>query len=106
MDPVANGSTCPRASGRLIRAGGCALKYGFGNPVPNMANGSNTNGYTSYHPGLDIDDQPGDANPPVLAVGSGDIIACGWMGPGGNTVVIRHDNGITTAYLHLARLYC
>jgi LysM repeat protein len=92
--------------GGIGSQGGCSLKYGFSWPVPDRGSRYISRGFRSYHAGLDIDDQPGNANPSILAVADGDIIACGYMGGGGLTIVIRHDNGIVTNYLHLRSLSC
>lgn len=41
---------------------------------------------------------------PVLTVASGTVIKAGWIGGGGRSVFVRHDNGFETRYLHLSRI--
>jgi len=38
----------------------------------------------------------------VLAVASGTVVSAGWAGGGGNQVLIRHDGGLETYYMHLS----
>jgi murein DD-endopeptidase MepM/ murein hydrolase activator NlpD len=37
-------------------------------------------------------------------VGDGAVIFAGYKGPNGNLVIVRHPNGYTTSYGHLARI--
>jgi murein DD-endopeptidase MepM/ murein hydrolase activator NlpD len=39
---------------------------------------------------------------PVVAVAGGTVTRAGWSGGGGNSVVVRHDNGYESSYLHLS----
>lgn len=94
IDP--NVGVCQR--GTPISSEGCDVKYGFGWPVPNRNNNYISRGFTGYHRGLDIV----GSSPPIIAVEDGDIIACGRTGAGGYSVVISHDNGIVTTYMHMA----
>ncbi len=41
---------------------------------------------------------------PVSTVGDGTVIFAGYKGPNGNLVIVRHPNGYTTFYGHLARI--
>lgn len=40
---------------------------------------------------------------PVWAAATGKIIHRGWRGGGGNTVIVKHDNGLQTVYMHLSK---
>jgi murein DD-endopeptidase MepM/ murein hydrolase activator NlpD len=40
---------------------------------------------------------------PIWAASSGRIIFRGWRGGGGNTIIMRHDNGMQTVYMHMSR---
>lgn len=40
---------------------------------------------------------------PVWSAAHGKIIFRGWRGGGGNTVIVKHDNGLQTLYLHLSK---
>jgi murein DD-endopeptidase MepM/ murein hydrolase activator NlpD len=40
---------------------------------------------------------------PVWTVADGTVTAVGRAGPAGNRVIIKHDHGLTTEYLHLSR---
>ncbi|MHB1013395.1 MAG: M23 family metallopeptidase, partial [Desulfobacteria bacterium] len=44
------------------------------------------------------------AGTPVSTVGDGTVIFAGYKGPNGNLVIVRHPNGYTTSYGHLARI--
>lgn len=56
------------------------------------------------HHGVDISLNKGDS---VLAAFDGVVRFAGWNNSGyGNTVVIRHYNGLETAYAHLEQLKC
>lgn len=89
----------------------CTFIRGLSSPI-----GGDQNRYISspygprwgrMHAGVDIDNYPVAGNPAVVAAASGDIIACGYMGGGGGyAVVIRHNDGTVTNYLHLASLSC
>jgi murein DD-endopeptidase MepM/ murein hydrolase activator NlpD len=49
-------------------------------------------------------DYAAPAGTPVSAVGDGAVIFAGYKGPNGNLVIVRHPNGYTTSYGHLARI--
>ena len=69
---------------------------GFGNRVHPLL------GYTKMHTGVDFGAPTGT---PVLAAGSGRVVACGWDGSGyGNKVVIAHAGGYKTLYGHLSKI--
>ncbi len=59
-----------------------------------------TQGFKSYHPGLDIAGSSGD---PVVAADGGEVIVSGWTDNTGygNRVMIKHPNGYVTLYGHL-----
>jgi len=49
-------------------------------------------------------DYAAPAGTPVSTVGDGTVTFAGRKGPNGNLVVVRHPNGYTTSYGHLARI--
>ncbi|MEK7775604.1 MAG: M23 family metallopeptidase [Candidatus Zixiibacteriota bacterium] len=53
--------------------------------------------YRNYHPGLDI---TCDENTPVLATAMGKVDYVGFDTTYGQTVIVRHNDSITTAYAH------
>ena len=53
-----------------------------------------------FHTGVDI---PAPSGTNIVAAESGFVIASGWRGGFGNTVIIDHGNGITTLYGHNSR---
>jgi murein DD-endopeptidase MepM/ murein hydrolase activator NlpD len=52
------------------------------------------------HTGVDIAG-PGINGAAVVASGNGRVIASGWRGGYGNTIIIDHGDGVTTLYAHL-----
>jgi len=60
-----------------------------------------TQGFRSYHPGVDIAGSSGDA---VVAADGGEVIISGWVDNTGygNRIMIKHANGTVTLYAHLA----
>lgn len=60
--------------------------------------GERWNPYHGWHNGVDIDAARGSA---VLAAKSGTVIQAGWNGGYGISVMIAHDDGITTLYGHM-----
>ena len=59
--------------------------------------------FTSYHKGIDIAANTGDA---VWASDNGTVIYAGWNATGyGNMVMIDHNNGYQTLYGHLSAVY-
>jgi murein DD-endopeptidase MepM/ murein hydrolase activator NlpD len=71
-----------------------------------------TSGFTKrrMHPILKIArphlgvDYAAPAGTPVSTVGDGTVVFAGRKGPNGNLVIVRHPNGYTTSYGHLARV--
>ena len=71
-----------------------------------------TSGFTRrrVHPILKIArphlgvDYAAAAGTPVSTVGDGAVVFAGYKGPNGNLVIVRHPNGYTTSYGHLARI--
>jgi murein DD-endopeptidase MepM/ murein hydrolase activator NlpD len=57
-------------------------------------------GGTEFHTGIDIAG-PGINGAAVVASGNGRVIAAGWRGGFGNTIIIDHGDGVTTLYAHL-----
>jgi murein DD-endopeptidase MepM/ murein hydrolase activator NlpD/ABC-type cobalt transport system substrate-binding protein len=58
-------------------------------------------GRRAFHNGIDI---AAPAGTPVYAYANGRVITAGWVGMGGNGVVIDHGNGLRTVYYHLSRI--
>lgn len=54
-----------------------------------------------FHKGIDIA-RPTDYS--ILAASSGTVIYAGWINGYGNTIQIKHENGYTTQYAHLASI--
>jgi murein DD-endopeptidase MepM/ murein hydrolase activator NlpD len=59
-------------------------------------------GTSRFHNGLDFGAEHGS---PIRAADNGVVIAAGWEGGYGNTVIIDHGNGISTLYGHASELY-
>jgi murein DD-endopeptidase MepM/ murein hydrolase activator NlpD len=67
--------------------------------------GSRLNPFTSlpdFHEGVDICN---DYGTPVHATAQGKVIHAGSLGSFGQTIEIEHENGITTLYGHLSKIY-
>ena len=69
------------------------ITSGFGGRAAPMA------GASTYHRGIDIGAEMGA---PVIAAADGMVISVGYMGSGGNTVMIDHGNTVVTVYHHLS----
>ncbi|OGM28527.1 hypothetical protein A2801_03715 [Candidatus Woesebacteria bacterium RIFCSPHIGHO2_01_FULL_41_10] len=67
-------------------------------------NGTISQNYSWYHPGIDIANR---AAPAVLAADAGTVAVAGWPDAYGygNRVVIDHGNGTRTLYAHLSRIH-
>ena len=78
-------------------------------PVPGYSRISSPFGYRIHpvlgvnklHTGIDI---PAPTGTPAVAVDSGTVISAGYQGSYGNTVMIRHDNGLVSLYAHNSAL--
>lgn len=78
-------------------------------PVPGYSRISSPFGYRIHpvlgtkklHTGIDI---PAPTGTPAVAVASGTVIYSGVQGSYGNTVMIRHDNGLVSLYAHNSSL--
>ena len=78
-------------------------------PVPGYSTVSSPFGYRIHpvlgvkklHTGIDI---PAPTGTPAVAVASGTVIYSGVQGSYGNTVMIRHDNGLVSLYAHNSSL--
>ncbi len=57
-----------------------------------------TSGASTYHQGIDIDGNTGDA---VWAAKHGTVIIAGWGSAAGNYVTIDHGSGVRSIYMHL-----
>ena len=57
-------------------------------------------GIQSFHSGIDIAG-PGINGATVVSAGDGRVIATGWRGGFGNTIIVDHGDGVTTLYAHL-----
>ncbi len=65
--------------------------------------GTITQRFAWYHPGLDIANPSG---PGVVAADSGKVIYAGWDSTGyGNMVLIDHGNGYKTRYGHMSQIF-
>ncbi len=62
-----------------------------------------TAGATSYHRGIDI---PCPIGSEVIAAAAGTVIYVGYLGNGGNCVIVDHGSGISTCYFHLSDFGC
>ncbi len=49
------------------------------------------------HDGIDIDGEEGD---PIAASAAGEVVYSGKLGGYGNLIVVKHNNGLFTAYAH------
>lgn len=58
-------------------------------------------GQERMHTGIDIAAPRGQA---IVAAESGTVIFSGWLGGYGNTVIIAHDDRVSTVYAHCSRL--
>ncbi len=59
-------------------------------------------GFSSYHPGVDLGDPIGT---PVFPVENGDVLTTEYDKFGyGNSIVVAHKDGIATRYAHLSRI--
>ena len=56
--------------------------------------------YTEFHKGVDIEGNTGD---PAKASQAGKIVFVGWKSGYGNTIMVSHNNGLTTLYAHLSK---
>ena len=70
-------------------------------PLRGPINSAYGSRWGSFHTGIDID---GDTGEPFTAAASGKIVAAGWSGGYGNTILIDHGNGVKTRYAHSSRL--
>lgn len=59
-------------------------------------------GRRAFHSGIDFKSKTGT---PVRATGAGKVIFAGRRGGYGNSIEIRHTNGITTRYGHLSKIF-
>src|SRR5699024_12848185 len=58
----------------------------------------------SLHKGIDIARTDRSTSPPIYAAEGGTVVSTGTMSGYGDTVVIRHGNGIKALYAHIASL--
>ncbi len=57
-------------------------------------------GHERHHHGVDLAARRGS---PIFPLLPGEVVSSGWRSGYGNTVLIRHDNGVETFYAHNAR---
>jgi murein DD-endopeptidase MepM/ murein hydrolase activator NlpD len=57
-------------------------------------------GHDRHHHGIDLAARRGS---PIFPLLPGEVVSSGWRSGYGNTVLIRHDNGLETFYAHNAR---
>ncbi len=62
-----------------------------------------TAGATTDHKGIDI---PCNLGSDVIVVADGTVIYTGYLGSGGNCVIVDHGSGISTCYFHLSTYNC
>lgn len=55
----------------------------------------------SFHDGIDFG---GASGTPIMAARSGEVVSANYGGMAGNHVVIKHDNGYYSYYLHMSSL--
>lgn len=55
----------------------------------------------SFHDGIDFG---GASGTPIMAARSGEVVSANYSGMAGNHVVIKHDNGYYSYYLHMSSL--
>lgn len=96
----------PRPKPRMLFAQGPQSTYsapGGGNFMW-PANGSLSQYFAWYHPGIDIANR---GAPPVFAADGGTVVVAGWPDNYGygNRVVLDHGNGYQTLYAHLSNIY-
>lgn len=73
--------------------GSTSISSGFG------GRNAPTAGASTYHKGIDI---PVASGSPAIAAADGIVIYTGYMGSGGQTVMIEHGGGMVTVYHHLS----
>ena len=86
------------------------LGYQFINPVPGYRRISSHFGWRRHpilkkrilHRGIDFAARIGT---PIYAPKEGRVVSSGWSGSFGLTIVIRHNNGLTTLYAHQSELF-
>lgn len=67
------------------------------------ASGNISQGFAFYHKGIDVASKLG---PDILAADAGSVIVATCTGGGyGCHVIVDHDNGFTTLYAHLSKIY-
>ncbi len=89
------GGTGGSGTGHFLRPVPGPITSYFGNRVHPIY------GTVRFHAGLDFGSGYGT---PIAAAGTGVVIAAGWQGGYGNTVVIDHGGGIATLYGHQSSL--
>lgn len=60
------------------------------------------NGETRFHRGVDIAAPYGSE---IFPMRPGTVVFSGWNGGHGNTVIVRHDDGVETLYAHVSKNY-
>lgn len=105
---VSNNSTSDNSNSGSSSTSNAVISNGSW-PVPGYSRISSPFGYRIHpvlgtkklHTGIDI---PAPTGTPAVAVASGTVIYSGVQGSYGNTVMIRHDNGLVSLYAHNSSL--
>lgn len=98
VKPTGEGPAIPRARQITPDAGTVVASGQFVWPTQ----GSITQRFAWYHPGVDIANR---GLPMVVAADAGKVVFAGWDSAGyGNMVLIDHGNGFTTRYGHLSQI--
>jgi murein DD-endopeptidase MepM/ murein hydrolase activator NlpD len=101
--PVVEGPTTPQKESPKPGTTAKPSTQGDGKAKGNFiwpVRGLITQGFKSYHPGVDIAGSQGD---PIVAADGGEVITVGWVDNTGYgyRVVIKHPNGYVTLYGHM-----
>ncbi len=88
------------SSGSVVSGGGKLLWPAIGAYSISSYYGPRNLG-DGWHGGIDIVRPGGSTGCTVVAAESGTVIHSGWYGSGGNSVLIRHSNGLVTKYYHM-----
>lgn len=111
QDEIQEGTTLFLPNANLsFKAMAEILGYPFINPVPRYRRISSHFGWRRHpilkkrvlHRGIDFAARIGT---PIYAPKEGRVVSSGWSGSFGLTIIIRHNNGLTTLYAHQSKLF-